>query len=91
MNYTKQKIAVRVEVFREGSVYTALCPDLDLSSFGETAEDAKNSFREALEAFVEECEAMGTLEEVLEEAGFVRNESGWLPRQPISAELVTVG
>jgi len=55
----------RVEVFREEDVYVALCPDLDVSSFGDTAEEAKLSLQEALEAFLEECEAMGTLEQVI--------------------------
>jgi hypothetical protein len=44
-----------------------------------------------VEAFLEECEAIGTLEEVLEEAGFVRQNGQWMARQPISAEMVTIG
>jgi len=47
--------------------------------------------REAVEAFIEEYEAIGTLEEILEEAGFVRQNGHWMARQPISAELVTIG
>lgn len=86
-----QYIVMRVEIFREGDLYVGVCPDLDVSSFGETLEEARQSLREALEAFIEECEAMGTLVEVLEEAGFVRQDGSWLPRQPISAELVSVG
>jgi len=35
---------------------------------GEDVEDARNSLQEAVEAFTEECKAMGTLEEILEEA-----------------------
>jgi hypothetical protein len=31
----------RVEVFLEEDAYVALCPDLDVSSFGDTAEEAK--------------------------------------------------
>lgn len=91
MKTTKHRIIVRAEVFREGDLYVAVCPDLDVSSFGESPEEAKRSLREALEAFVEECASMGTLEEVLEEAGFARQDRNWLPRQPVSAELVTVG
>ncbi len=86
-----QSLIARVEVFREGDLYVGLCPDLDVSSFGETIEEAKNSLREALEAFVEECAAMGTLAEVLEETGFVRQNGTWLSRQPVSTELVAVG
>ena len=87
----KQPLIARVEIFREGELYVGLCPALDVSSFGKTIEEAKNSIQEALEAFVEECTAMGTLAEVLEEAGFIRQNGTWLSRQPVSAELVAVG
>lgn len=86
----KQSIVVRAEIFREGDLYVAVCPELDVSSFGETVDEARRSLREALEAFFEECESMGTLVEVLEEAGFARQDRSWLPRQPVAAELVTV-
>jgi predicted RNase H-like HicB family nuclease len=85
-----QSVVVRAEVYREGDLYVGVCPELDVSSFGETVDEARRSLREALEAFIEECEVMGTLVEVLEEAGFARQDSNWLPRQPVSAELVTV-
>jgi predicted RNase H-like HicB family nuclease len=86
----KQSVIVRAEVFREGDLYVGVCPELDASSFGETVEEARRSLREALGASLEEREAMGTLVEVLEEAGFARQDSSWLPRQPVAAELVTV-
>lgn len=87
----KQAIVVRAEIFREGHLYLGVCLDLSVSSFGETVEDAKSALREAVEAFLEECEAIGTLEEVLEEAGFVRQNGQWMARQPISAEMVAIG
>jgi predicted RNase H-like HicB family nuclease len=84
-------IIVRTEIFKEDDVYIGLCPDLEVSSFGETVEEARQSLQEALNAFVDECAAMGTLDEVLEEAGFVREGSTWLTRQPLSIDLVPVG
>jgi len=86
----RQRIVVRAEIFREGDLYVGLCPDLDVSSFGETIEEARSSLREALEAFLEECDRMGSLSAILEEAGFERSDANWLPRQPIAAELVPV-
>ena len=85
-----QTLIARVEIFREGDLYVGFCPDLDVSSFGKTIEEAKSSVHEALAAFVEECAAMDTLTEVLEEAGFVRQNGTWLGRQPVSAELLAV-
>lgn len=86
-----QRIVFRTEFFKEGDLYVGLAPELDVSSFGETLEGAKRSLQEAVEAFVEECEAMGTLEQVLEEAGFSQKGGIWLPRQPLAAELVSLG
>lgn len=77
------KINVKVEIFQEDDVYVALARDLDVSSFGDTPEDAQSSVQEALTAFIEECERMGTLWDVLEEAGFVKIKGGYEPRQPL--------
>jgi len=86
----KQRIVVRAEIFRECDLFVGVCPDLDISSFGETIKETRDSLREALEAFLEECDRMGSLTEILEEAGFVHTDVNWLPRQPIAAELVPV-
>ena len=69
------RITLKVNIFKEGDVYVALCPMLNVSSFGDDIEHAKSSLKEALEAFLEECEAMGTLEAVLEETGFVKKKT----------------
>ena len=65
-----KRVVFRAEFFRENDLYVGIAPELDVSSFGESLEEAKRSLEEAVLAFVEECEAMGTLEEVLREAGF---------------------
>jgi len=62
----------RAEILQEGDLYVGLCPALNVSSFGETIEEARRSLHEAMEAFVEECEAMVTLEDVMSEAGFFK-------------------
>jgi len=79
-------ISVRIEIFKEGDVYVALSPELNVSSFGETIEDARKSFKEAVEAFIEECREMGTLEEVLEESGFSKINNSWNSRKPLAEE-----
>lgn len=66
-----QKIVFQAEVFKEGDVYVSMCPDLNVSSFGDTIEEAKKCLLEAVEGFIEECERMGTVNEVLEESGFI--------------------
>ncbi len=72
-------------------MYVALCPELNASTFGETAEEARSSLHEAVEAFVEECEAMGTLNEVMEASGFVKENNTWVSRKSLVQELLSVG
>jgi translation initiation factor 2B subunit (eIF-2B alpha/beta/delta family) len=42
-------------------LYVALMPDLNVSSFRESAEEAQNAIRKAAEAFIEECDRISTL------------------------------
>jgi len=79
-------IEYRVEVFEEGDQYVGLCPELNVSSFGDSADEAEASLREAVRLFIEVCKDMGTLQEVLEESGFrhVRTpEERWVTREPV--------
>jgi predicted RNase H-like HicB family nuclease len=85
-----QNIQVRCEIFREDDLYIGICPELNVSSFGETIESAKQSLQEALLAFLEECEAMNTLEIVLEEAGFIQENNAWITRKPVLSELMAL-
>ncbi len=74
---------LKAEIFQKNDLYVALCPSLNVSSYGDTLEAAKQSLAAAVEAFLEECNAMGTLEEVLEESGFIKTSSAWQARQPV--------
>jgi predicted RNase H-like HicB family nuclease len=83
-------LSVRVEIFREDDIYVALSPELNVSSFCETIEEAKSAIKEAIEAFIEECEVMGTLDDILEEAGFTKNLDMWISRSPIAEERIAL-
>jgi hypothetical protein len=39
-----------------------------------------------IEGFLEECREMGSLNEVLEESGFLRVENNWQSRIPVAEE-----
>jgi predicted RNase H-like HicB family nuclease len=45
-------LSIRVEIFKEDDVYVALSPELNVSSFGETIFEAKESIKEAIELFL---------------------------------------
>lgn len=84
-----KNIQVKSEIFQEDDLYVGICPELNVSSFGETIEEAKASLQEALIAFLEECEEMNTLQEVLQEAGFIQENNVWLPRKPVVSIILS--
>lgn len=80
------QVPYTTQLFQENDQVVALCPELNVSSFGDTLEDALASLKEAVTLFLEECQRMGTLDLVLEEAGYVREPTAphrWLYRQPV--------
>ncbi len=88
-----ENIIVRVEIFEENDQYVALSPELNVSSFGDTPKKAKASLSEAISLFVEECERMGTLNEILEEAGFTHFTNPvheWVAPEPLAIEELKI-
>jgi len=53
-----------VIVFKENETYIAYCPELDVSSCGNSVEHAQKMLKTAVKLFLEETEKMGTLEEI---------------------------
>lgn len=56
--------------FKERETWVAYCRELDLSSCGDTQEQAKRHLKEAIGAFFEDCIEEGTLERALFELGW---------------------
>ncbi len=75
------KAKVPLLVFEEGDKYIAYSPALDISSCGDTQEDARNKFGEAVDIFLSEIRRMGTFDEVMEECGWrkLSEGKGWIP------------
>lgn len=80
-----------VIVFEEDDTYVAYCPELDVSSCGNSIEHAKDMLRTAVRLFLEEAEKMGTLEDILQESRYRKDASGrWLPPKLVATELVSM-
>lgn len=79
----KQKISTQISVFifKEGTKVVAYSPAIDLSTCGDTEEQARKRFSEAANIFISEIIRMGTLEEVLTECGWKRvaSKKSWKP------------
>lgn len=84
------KVEFRAEIFEENDVYVAVCPELNVSSFGDSVEEARLCLAEAVAAFLEEFRTMGILDEVLEEAGYLKRGDAWIPRRAVREERLTV-
>lgn len=77
----------QIEASPAGSGWSAHCPELEVTAFGDTQDDARTSLRRQVSDFLEDCEGMGILEDVLIEAGFYDNGDAWMsslvePPQP---------
>jgi len=78
-------------VFQEGNTYVAYSPKLDVSSCGDTVDEARNNLKTAVRLFLDEAEKMGTLEEILSESGYEKAGFGdWLAPRLIATELMSV-
>lgn len=69
---TENFIKVGIEVFleKEDDYFVSYCPALELSSYGNTEEEARKNFETELEIFLEETEKRGTLEKILLKLGW---------------------
>ena len=71
----EMKFKLTEELWKEGNMYVSYCPELDIASCGETVEQAKKNLREVILINLEEAQKMGTLDKLLEEAGFDKTQS----------------
>jgi predicted RNase H-like HicB family nuclease len=85
-----QDISFTVHTFKEGKMYVAYVPELDLSSCGATDEEARKNIRDAVRGFVETSAEMGTLAEILEEAGYERTGDMWHAPEFVSLDRLTL-
>ena len=70
MKATKLQIPYTSQMVEEDGQIVAVCPELNVSSFADTRDEALAALQEAVTLFMEECQLMGTLEVVLDEAGY---------------------
>jgi len=86
MNYIETNVSI--SFYKEGRQFIAYCPALDLSSCGETFEEAKKNFTEALDIFFAETVKMGTLEDVLVECGWKKVSRPKLHWKPPTRQFI---
>ena len=73
------EFSLGVVCHEENGIYVAYIPALDLTTHGESLEDAAKAAREAGKTFIEELIRMGTADQVLSELGWGKLENTLLP------------
>jgi len=79
-------ISFDTHIFKEGDTYIAYVPTLDLSSCGATDDEARKNIRDAVRGFLASSEALGTLSEVLGEAGYRQEGDDWRAPEFVSLD-----
>ena len=77
-------------IFKEGDAYVAHVPALDVSSCGATGEEARRNIRDAVRGFLAASADMGTLDEILREAGYRREGDEWHAPEFVSMDRLTM-
>jgi len=82
---THSELTLTVQIFREGKKYVSYNPELEVASCGNTVEEARYNLKDAMRGFLKSATKTGTLDLVLEEAGFIHKGKSW-----VTPELVTL-
>jgi predicted RNase H-like HicB family nuclease len=83
-------ISFTVHLFREGELYVAYVPELDVSSCGDTPQEARKNIQDAVRGFLKTTEEMGTLKDVLEESGYRLEGDTWQAPEFVSLDHLTL-
>lgn len=79
-------IEYTANIWREGDQFVAHAMPLDVMSGGRTPEEARRALDEAVHLFLVTAAEVGTLEEVLDEAGYMRESGRWVSPAWVSIE-----
>ena len=79
------RVVYQVEDSLSGKTYQAYCPELILLGFGDTPEKAKEALQREVSSYLEDCDRLGILEDVLIEAGFYDDGDRWVSDAVIPA------
>lgn len=84
MDKVNFQFTLPVSIIKEGDSFIAFSPALDLSTVGDTLEQAQERFEEAVEIFFEEITEKGTTTEVLSGLGWQMLNERLVPPQVVS-------
>jgi predicted RNase H-like HicB family nuclease len=71
------EIEYHVQIWKEGNQFIAHAMPLDVASSGDSPEKARHALDEAVRLFLRTATDHGTLDEVLEDAGYKHDAEAW--------------
>lgn len=89
MKKAQFQFALPVSILREGDSFIAYTPALDLSTVGDTMEQAQKRFEEAVQLFFEELREKGAINEALAELGWQKENNNLTPPVVVSHQTET--
>lgn len=72
------RIVYQIQESSVGDVIQAVCAELDITAFGDNSELARDALRSQVSMYLEDCDDLGALDEVLIEAGFYFDGELWI-------------
>ena len=72
------RIVYQIEESRAGAGWSAHCPELEVTAFRDSRDEARIALRRQVGDYLEDCEELGILEDTLIEAGFYDNGEVWM-------------
>ena len=79
----KARIVYQIQESGSGSTYQAVCPELIITAFGDSPEAAREALRSQVSMYLEDSDQLGTLDEVLIEAGFYFDGEAWISNEVV--------
>ncbi len=77
----KCRITYQIQESRSAKAHQAVCAELLITAFGDSSEEARESLRVQVAQYLEDCDALGILDEVLIEAGFYFDDEAWISNE----------
>jgi predicted RNase H-like HicB family nuclease len=82
----RMDIAYTIQIWREDEQFIAHAMPLDVMSSGSTSEEARAAVNEAVHLFLVTAAEMGTLEQILQEAGYQWQGDRWVSPEWVALE-----
>ena len=88
----RDRVVYQIEESRAGDSYQAVCPELLITAFGDSPEEARNALRQQVAEYLEDCDNLGALDEALIEAGFYFDGDVWMSSEvkPVKGPDITI-